>query len=338
MKFKKAIVTGTVAAAFVGSVLNVSAAEMTTKDYMNALKKDGKESLIIDVEAYKAAYGDLAAAFGDDWGAYIEHYLTFGVYEGRMEGALFDPLTYAEAYGDIKAAYGDNILAIANHYVTVGATENRTIGTANGYADIAAAEKAGAVVSAPRVVSSQVNGSVANGSAEVNGGNAVGSDGTILNGNADAGQINDNNAAGAVSNNAGAVNGSVVNNNAAGGNTVNNSAVNNTAANNSNAVNTSANAASQAVNNNAAANTTASSEKNYHHTTSIYHDDGETLWRVEYYDENNKLSEYSSVTNVDNSTNSYTENVYKWDDEKNEEVLQRTDTYVNGELVSSEKS
>ncbi len=335
MKFKKAIVTGTVAAAFVGSVLNVSAAEMTTKDYMNALKKDGKESLIVDVEAYKAAYSDLAAAFGDDWGAYIEHYLTFGVYEGRMEGALFDPITYAEAYGDIKAAYGDNILAIANHYVTVGAAENRTIGTSGGYADIAAAEKAGAVVSVPRVTS-QVNGNVVNGSAAVNAENPSGSDGSILNSAEDEGEVNGgNNAPGAVNNSGSAAvtnnAGTVVNSSASGDSSVNSNA-------DSSAANTSVNTASTTANNSAAANINTSSEKNYHHTTSIYHDDGDTLWRVEYYDENNKLSEYSSVTDVDNSTNSYTENVYKWDEEKNESVLQRTDTYVNGELVSSEKS
>lgn len=75
----------------------------------------------------------------------------------------------------------------------------------------------------------------------------------------------------------------------------------------------------------------------YDHTTSIYTNDESTLLRVEYYDENNKLFEYSSVDNYDKDTNSYTETVYKWDNENDTQVTVRTDTYVNGELVSSDK-
>lgn len=138
MNFKKTIATGAAAALCVGSVLNVSAAE-TPGSYRDALR--GKESLIIDVEAYKAAYSDLEAAFGDNEEAYIEHYLTVGVYEGRTKGVLFDPLAYAEAYSDVEEAFGDNVLGIVNHYVTYGAAENRTAGTAAGYADIAEAKE-----------------------------------------------------------------------------------------------------------------------------------------------------------------------------------------------------
>lgn len=328
MKLKKAIVSGTVAAAFLSSALNVSAVKMTDKDYMDALKKEGKQSVIIDVEAYKAAYSDLAAVFGNDWGAYIEHYLTFGVYEGRMEGALFDPLTYAEAYDDIKAVYGDNILAIANHYKTVGIAENRTIGTANGYADIATAEKAGAIVTVPRV-NSQVSTVAANNDNNVSGESSVNNGGSF-NGNVGANEANNNDGTNVGNDNSG---GAEVNNSA--DVSQNNSSVN-TGSTGSSAADTNANAGSTSNNNTPAAAPSVNNESSYQHVTTIYHDDGETLWRKEYYDENNKLSEYSSITDVDNSTNSYTENVYKWDDEKNEQVLQRTDTYVNGELISSE--
>ncbi len=96
-------------------------------------------------------------------------------------------------------------------------------------------------------------------------------------------------------------------------------------------------AGSSAAYNNAAAAAIGSAADHwqYHHTTSIYHNDGKTLWRVEYYDENNNLKEYSSVTNVDLETNSYTENIYSYDEENGKEVLERTDTYVNGKLQSS---
>ena len=71
-------------------------------------------------------------------------------------------------------------------------------------------------------------------------------------------------------------------------------------------------------------------------STSIYGDDG-VLLRVEYYVEDQNLpTEYSDVTNFDGDTNFYTETVYRYDDENEVEVVVRTDTYVNGELVSSE--
>ena len=71
-------------------------------------------------------------------------------------------------------------------------------------------------------------------------------------------------------------------------------------------------------------------------STSIYGDDG-TLLRVEYYVEDQNLpAEYSDVANYDEDTNSYTETVYRYDKENEVEVVVRTDTYINGELVSSE--
>ena len=279
MHLKKVIMTGTAVALFASSLLNVSAAELSAGNYAEALKENEKEDLIINVEAYKAAYSDLAEAFGDDENAYIEHYLTMGVYEGRTKGVLFDPLAYAEAYEDVKAAYGNDISSIVNHYITFGVAEHRTLGTANGYEDIATAEKNGG----PKIIVQRDNVKVSNYSTNATTTsyetNAVGTG----NGNA-------------------ATDSSM----AAGG----------------------SNASSFA-------NSSTENNKNYQHTTSIY--DESTLLRVEYYDDNNKLFEYSDVTNYDKDTNSYTETVYRYDDEKQVEIATRTDTYVNGKLISSEK-
>lgn len=294
MNFKKvaAIVAATMMLA--GSVLNVSAAEKISSSYVKALKASGAEKLIIDVEAYKAAYSDLEAAFGDNVDAYIEHYLTVGVYEGRTKGVLFDPLAYAEAYGDVKDAFGDNISAIVDHYVKHGVTENRTVGTANGYADLATAEKNGAGVPVQIRANVYVN--------SIAGNSAVSEEAAERYVAVIASSVTNDNgySAGAISNYvASAVSGS----------------------------------------------SAASSDGNkvvlppldYNRTTSIYGgEDGKTLIRVEYYDENNKLSHYSDVTNYDPDTKSYTEEIYHYDEEKNEEVLDRTNTYVDGNLSSSE--
>ncbi len=296
MKIKNVIAMGAAVVLVAGSALNVSAAEKLSSADLNALKESGKISLIIDVDAYKAAYGDLKEAFGDNEDAYIEHYLTVGVYEGRTKGVLFDPIVYAEAYGDVKQAFGNNISAIVNHYVTFGAAENRTIGTSNGYADIATAEKKGAAISRSDIVSSKIS----------NGG---------------SGSYVDLVAEYIGSESSNAINSSLAN--LANGSSA---AVSSLAAGNI-----------PASSNSAVGSSSAETNQSYHHTTSIYEDNEKnTLLRVEYYDENNNLTHYSDVEYTDKDTNSYKENIYHWDEEKGEEVLDRTNTYVNGTLSSSE--
>ena len=352
MKLKKAMMAGAAAALFVGSVLNVSAAKTASDDYVNALKESNRENLIINVEAYKAAYSDLAAAFGDDTEAYIEHYLTIGVYEGRTKGVLFDPLAYAEAYGDVKSTYGNNIPAIIEHYLTFGIAENRTAGTAGGYADIAEAEENGAFKIPVQRNIAQMNNTASSPTAYNVAANAVNAVG-------DNNNASTNTSAGTAAN---TTNNTVPNtvpaNNNTGntassntGNTTSNN-INNTISNNTAAAPTApGNVASGTASDNYTAppadTSTASNEisgyvppqnnNNYHHTTSIYDNDESTLIRVEYYDENNKLFEFSQVTNHDSSSNSYTEDVYYTDQDSGEIVHDRTDTYVNGELTSSEK-
>lgn len=145
MKFQKVVALGVAVGMFAGLPMQASAAPSSVDTYIDRLKDTEQISLILDVEAYRAAYGDLDAAFGDDRDAYIRHYLTTGVYEGRGDGVFFDPLAYAEGYGDIKDAFGEDVLAIVSHYVNCGVKENRTIGTAAGYADVAAAVESGAM-------------------------------------------------------------------------------------------------------------------------------------------------------------------------------------------------
>lgn len=264
MHFRKTIATGLSMALLLGAGLNVSAAEKTPA---------GTDNLIVNVEAYKTAYPDLAQAFGDNADAYVQHYLTVGVYEGRTKGVLFDPLTYAEAYDDIKSAFGYDIPAIVNHYVNCGVKENRTMGTSHGYADIAAAESAGM---GQYYIPRQNSGSNTSGSTDSHADSAGSSYiGTGSNSSGSAAAYN--------------------------------------------------NAAAAAIGN-------AADRWQPHRTTTILHDDG-SLWRKEYYDEDNNLKQYSSITYTD--SNSYTENIYSYDKENDREVLERTDTYVDGVLESS---
>lgn len=168
-KFRHILVVGMATTMLLGSVLDVSAAGL--KDIFDAeyyadsypdlkeafgydeiqlynhfitygLEEGRNMSPILDVVAYRKAYADLEAAFGDDWDAYVNHFFTFGAGEMRDQGVWFNPIIYADAYDDIKAAYGSDLIAIIRHYLIFGRAENRTIGTFNGYADMAAAGKA----------------------------------------------------------------------------------------------------------------------------------------------------------------------------------------------------
>ncbi len=339
MNLKKEIAAGAAALLLIGSVMNVSAAELSSSDYVNTLIKSNQESLIIDVNAYKAAYADLAKAFGNDTSAYVNHYLTAGVYEGRTKGVLFDPLIYVNAYSDVKETLGYDIAAIVDHYLTCGIQEKRTQGTTHGYADIAAAEAAGVQnTNVNRDVKNTDNSVSATANTPAKGGNNVSStNSSASNGNSPTGN--------GVPNNNSAANSSTSNDNSniadnatpSGSNNVgtpapsSNASASSSSSSNNNTVATNNSTAPANTSNNVSAPV-----KDYDRTTSIYDNDGVTLIRVEYYDENNHLFKYSSVTDFDSSTNSYKENIYHHDDETNTEVLDRTDTYQNGQFVSSE--
>lgn len=85
---------------------------------------------IIDTQYYADKYPDLKAAFGYDTQALIQHYLTYGIAEGRDAGGLLDVREYREKYADLDEAFGDNWDAYVDHFLTYGAFEGRDSGTA----------------------------------------------------------------------------------------------------------------------------------------------------------------------------------------------------------------
>ncbi|MCR5754513.1 MAG: hypothetical protein K6G30_06865 [Acetatifactor sp.] len=73
------------------------------------LKEGRSFNQFFDVCVYRERYPDLEAAFGDDWDAYLEHYLTFGIYEKRSpakNGGIFDIDFYKETYPDVGLYWG----------------------------------------------------------------------------------------------------------------------------------------------------------------------------------------------------------------------------------------
>ena len=84
---------------------------------------------------YADRYSDLKAAFGYDRDALYNHYLTYGIKEGRIvnfwraAGTIdkFDYIDYADRYSDLEAAFGYDREALYTHYLTYGIKEGRIV-------------------------------------------------------------------------------------------------------------------------------------------------------------------------------------------------------------------
>lgn len=78
-----------------------------------------------DSDFYVNCYPDLKAAFGNDANAAYNHYLTYGIKEGRIASPVFDAKTYIRNYPDLQAAFGDDYEAAYNHFLANGMKEGR---------------------------------------------------------------------------------------------------------------------------------------------------------------------------------------------------------------------
>ena len=334
MNVKKTLAASTAALVLIGSVLPASAAGIDA-NYVKALKENGTADLILNVDAYRAAYPDLDAAFGDDTNAYIMHYLTAGMYEGRTMGVLFSPLAYAEAYSDIKEAFGDDISAVVNHYVTFGITENRTAGTAGVYADLAEAERetnANAPVDIGNPAGEHITCIYNNGTLvrrefyDANNRLFQYSVVTDYNGAANSYTETVYSSANVLVRVDKYVNGVRVSTTGSGtttGGSTTTGGNTTTGGSTTTGGNTTTGGSTTTGGNTTTGN--SSTTPSAGHITSIY--ENGALIRREFYDADNHLFQFSDVTDYDSATNSYTETIYSSDN-----VLIRIDKYVNGVL------
>jgi hypothetical protein len=82
---------------------------------------------IFDASYYLAIHPDLQAAFGGNLQAATDHWLTYGINEGRRGSAWFSARTYLDRYADVRAVYGEsNYRGAMEHYVQYGKRESRS--------------------------------------------------------------------------------------------------------------------------------------------------------------------------------------------------------------------
>ncbi len=88
-----------------------------------------------DTRRYANEYQDLKQAFGYDEAALWQHFVTFGIDEGRqvfiqglgdgLDRGNFDTRRYANEYQDLKQAFGYDEAALWQHFVMFGISEGR---------------------------------------------------------------------------------------------------------------------------------------------------------------------------------------------------------------------
>lgn len=81
--------------------------------------------IVFDATYYAGRYPDLKAAFGADAEALLNHFITFGMAEGRQGNAEFSVQAYKERYADLRSVFGDNLPEYYRHYSLFGKSEKR---------------------------------------------------------------------------------------------------------------------------------------------------------------------------------------------------------------------
>lgn len=63
---------------------------------------------------------DLQRAYGYDWEKLIQHFIKYGMTEGRQGSLEFNYTYYKNKYKDLQKAYGDDKKSYYNHYMKYG--------------------------------------------------------------------------------------------------------------------------------------------------------------------------------------------------------------------------
>ncbi|MCM1543221.1 MAG: hypothetical protein NC121_18465 [Blautia sp.] len=109
-RMRKSLMCGAAVFMLLANTLNVLAADM---------------SKYFDPEYYAEQNPDVVEICGTTEEALYEHYVTYGIREGRNCSEIFNVKLYREHYPDLEEAFGDDWEAYVEHYLTVGVQEGR---------------------------------------------------------------------------------------------------------------------------------------------------------------------------------------------------------------------
>ena len=116
-KFKNVVIVLVVIAFIMAGFVPLRTQATETTDY----------SAVFDADYYSNTYPDLKAAFGNDKTALLQHFITYGMGEGRNGNASFNVSAYMENNPDLIAAFGrEDLKSYYLHYINYGKKEGRT--------------------------------------------------------------------------------------------------------------------------------------------------------------------------------------------------------------------
>ena len=82
-------------------------------------------SSVFDADYYLNKYPDVAKWANNDKDKALQHFVRFGMREGRRGNEAFDVQSYYNEYRDLRLAYGTDLPSYYNHYVKWGKGEGR---------------------------------------------------------------------------------------------------------------------------------------------------------------------------------------------------------------------
>lgn len=84
---------------------------------------------LFNAKDYAAMYPDVAKAYGNDEKALWNHFVKYGLSEGRSLSRNFNVFAYRSAYKDLQKAFGNDLIEYYLHYANYGIKEKRPITT-----------------------------------------------------------------------------------------------------------------------------------------------------------------------------------------------------------------
>ena len=90
-----------------------------------SIVRESDYALVYDYNYYINKYSDIKKAYGTNRNAVFNHFLTYGMNEGRQAIASFNVSYYKQNYADLQKAYGNDTKAYFNHYIKYGYNEGR---------------------------------------------------------------------------------------------------------------------------------------------------------------------------------------------------------------------
>lgn len=103
--------------------INVSPNTNTSQNKPNTNAQD--YALVFDAQYYYRNYADLRIAFGNDKNKLLNHFINYGMKEGRQGIDTFNVRVYQANNADLRKAFGNDLKKYYEHYIKYGYKEGR---------------------------------------------------------------------------------------------------------------------------------------------------------------------------------------------------------------------